>query len=95
MCKISCIGRSKVKLLDWASEKERYIDYIQSGKPTQNAYIERFNRTVREECLDLYWFESVSQAENIVTEWMWLYNNERLHFAVGKIPQRKVLEFST
>lgn len=78
------------KLKDWASEKIINIAYIQPGKPTQNAYIERFNRTVREECLDLHWFESISEAENVVTEWMWLYNNERPHSAVGKIPPRKV-----
>lgn len=79
------------KLLAWADEKAIKIDYIQPGKPTQNAYVERFNRTVREECLDLHWFESISEAETIVTEWMWLYNNERPHSAVGKIPPRKVL----
>lgn len=80
------------KLQDWAGEKEIDINYIEPGKPTQNAYIERFNRTVREECLDLHWLDSVSEAEAVVTEWMWLYNNERPHSAVGKIPPRKVLE---
>lgn len=83
------------KLLAWAEEKAIWIDYIQPGKPTQNAYIERFNRTVREECLDLHWFESVRHAEHVVTEWMWLYNNERPHSAVGNRPPRKVLELTS
>ena len=48
--------------------------YIQPGKPTQNAYIERFNRTARHEWLDLNLFESVKQAEYVVTEWLWAYN---------------------
>ena len=39
--------------------------YIQPGKPTQNAYIERFNRTVRHEWLDLRLFESVAQAQQL------------------------------
>ncbi len=76
------------KLQDWADEKEIAIDYYR-GKPTQNAYIERFNLTVREECLDLHWFNSISEAEAVVTEWMWLYNNERLYSAVGKHHQEK------
>ncbi len=62
------------KLLDWVGEEEIHIDYIQPGKPTQNAYIERFNRTV---------------------QWMWLYNNERPHSAVGRIPPSKVLQEPT
>jgi len=42
------------KLLNWADSQGIDIMYIQPGKPIQNAYIERFDRTVREECLDLY-----------------------------------------
>jgi len=49
--------------------------YIQPGKPTQNAYIERFNRTARQERLNLHLFDSVESVQNITTQWLWIYNN--------------------
>ena len=75
-------------LRDWAQASDIDIQYIQPGKPTQNAYIERFNRTVRQECLDLHLFDSVEQAQNLTTQWLWVYNNERPHFALDGIPLR-------
>ena len=51
--------------------------YIQPGKPTQNAYVERFNRTARHEWLNMHMFESVEHAQELATQWLWLYNNER------------------
>lgn len=39
--------------------------YIQPGKPTHNAYIERFNRTVRHEWLDMYLFDSIEHAQQL------------------------------
>ena len=62
--------------------------YIQPGKPTQNAYVERFNRTARHEWLDLFDFESVEHAQQLATEWLWTYNNERPNTAVGGVPAR-------
>ena len=55
------------------------IDYIKPGCPYQNAYIERFNKTYRNEILDLYLFESLSQVEEITEEWIKAYNTERPH----------------
>lgn len=57
--------------------------YIQPGKPTQNAYVERFNRTVRHEWLALHLFETIEQAQYLATEWLWTYNNERPNSAIG------------
>lgn len=79
-------------LIDWANEKKITLMYIQPGKPTQNAYIERFNRTVRHEWLDMHVFESIEQAQLLATQWLWTYNNERPHSAIGGIPPRKMLE---
>jgi len=78
-------------LRDWAQATGIEIKYIQPGKPTQNAYIERFNRTVRQECLNLHLFDSVGQAQDITTQWLWIYNNERPHFALGGVPPRQKL----
>lgn len=79
-------------LVDWANDNQITLLYIQPGKPTQNAYIERFNRTVRHEWLDLHMFESVNQAQILATEWLWQYNNERPHTAIGGVPPRQLLE---
>jgi putative transposase len=75
-------------LRDWAQAMDIELMYIQPGKPTQNAYIERFNRTVRQECLNLHLFDSVESAQNITTQWLWIYNNQRPHFALGGMPPR-------
>jgi putative transposase len=80
------------KLIDWATSHEITLLYIQPGKPTQNAYIERFNRTVRHEWLDMHHFKSVEQAQQLATEWLWQYNNERPHTAIGGIPPRQLLK---
>ena len=79
-------------LIDWANDQQITLLYIQPGKPTQNAYIERFNRTVRHEWLELNLFESVEHAQQLATEWLWIYNNERPHTAIGGIPPRQLLE---
>lgn len=78
-------------LKEWTKKHRITLLYIQPGKPTQNAYIERFNRTARHEWLDLYLFESIEQAQLLATQWLWSYNNERPHTAIGGIPPRQLL----
>lgn len=75
-------------LVNWANENSITLMYIQPGKPTQNAYVERFNRTARHEWLDLHDFASVDQAQQLATEWLWTYNNERPNTAIGGVPPR-------
>ena len=79
------------ELVNWANKHRITILYIQPGKPTQNAYVERFNRTARHEWLDLHMFESVEQAQQLATNWLWLYNNERPNMAIGGIPPKQLL----
>jgi putative transposase len=74
------------KLMKWANDKSIKIDFIQPGKPTQNAYIERFNRTARHDWLNMFIFETVEQAQNLATMWLWHYNNERPHAANNGFP---------
>lgn len=56
---------------DWAESNEIALTFIQPGKPHQNGYIERFNRTYRQEVLDNYAFENLSQARIMTQAWMW------------------------
>ena len=68
-------------------ERERgiTIQYIQPGKPQQNAYIERYNRTVRHEWLDQNIFETIDKAQDQATKWLWTNNNDRPKMAIGTI----------
>ena len=54
----------------------------------QNACIERFNRTARYECLELHLFNNIEHAQLLATQWLWAYNNERPHMAIGGVPPR-------
>ena len=79
-------------LVDWANKYRIALMSIQPGKPTQNAYIERFNRTARHEWLDLHAFNSVAHAQLLATQWLWQYNNERPDTAIGGIPPTQLLQ---
>ena len=80
------------QLVTWAIKRNITLMYIQPGKPTQNAYIERFNRTARHEWLDMHEFESVAHAQDVATKWLWTYNNERPNTAIGGVPPRTILQ---
>jgi putative transposase len=73
-------------LAGWCRDNSVKLIYIQPGKPNQNAYIERFNRTYRHEVLDAYVFESLHQVREITRNWITEYNEERPHKSLGKIP---------
>ena len=66
-------------LLDWGKANRVLIYHIQPGRPTQNAFIERFNRTYRTEVLNLYLFRSLEQVRKITATWMTIYNEQRPH----------------
>ena len=70
-------------LQNWCKEKSIELRYIQPGKPTQNGYVERFNRTYRQGVLNAYLFESLSQVRILSEEWMHEYNHNRPHEALG------------
>ena len=59
-----------------AGSKGIHPEYIQPGQPLQNAYIERYNRTVRYDWLCRHLFEFIDEVRNFATRWLWIYNNE-------------------
>lgn len=69
-------------LQDWGKANRVLIYHIQPGRPTQNAFIERFNRTYRNEVLNLYLFRSLEEVREITEEWMTIYNEHRPHEAL-------------
>ena len=71
---------------DWAASCGITIDYIQPGKPAQNGFVERFNRTYREDILDMYLFDSLKEVKQITQEWLRHYNLERPHESLGNLP---------
>ena len=77
---------TSVVLQDWAEMNGIALLYIQPGKPQQNAYVERYNRTVRHEWLDQNQFASIKEAQHQATTWLWTYNNQRPNMAIGGIP---------
>ena len=76
----------------WAESVDMLIYYIQPGEPNQNAYIERFNRTFREEVLNLYLFESLTQVREITYWWMIDYNEHRPHDSLGDLTPSEYME---
>ena len=70
----------------WASKHDIRIEYIQPGKPQQNAYIERANRTIRHSWVSKHLFDNLEQVQDYATQWLWFYNNERPHKANGGRP---------
>jgi putative transposase len=69
----------------WAQENEIRMDYIQPGNPQQNAYVERFNRTVRYEWLSQYYWKDLAEVQLFATQWMYEYNHHRPNMALGGV----------
>ena len=78
-------------LMAWAQRRDIRIEYIQPGKPHQNAYIERYNRTVRYDWLAQYRFLSIDEVQAYATRWLWTYNHERPNMALGGITPKQKL----
>jgi len=74
----------------WAKDKEIELQFIQPGKPTQNSYIERFNRTYRTEVLDAYLFTSMHEVRTVTEAFQHKYNHFRPH---GSLKDMAPVEF--
>jgi putative transposase len=75
------------RLVDlWAYHHKTRIDFSRPGKPTDNAFIETFNGSFRDECLNVHWFASLEEARVTIEAWRRDYNESRPHMALGNIP---------
>ena len=95
------------KLMKWAEKHRVTIQHIQPGQPQQNAYIERYNRvrhwartngafngSLRHEWLDQYIIESIEEAQDHATQWLWTYNNDRPNMGIGGITPAQKLKMA-
>ncbi len=70
----------------WSQQSETKLNFIQPGKPTQNAFVESFNGKFRDYCLNLNWFASLDDARSTIDTWRQHYNHVRPHRSLGKQP---------
>ncbi|GAA6152206.1 hypothetical protein NBRC116587_16250 [Pseudoteredinibacter isoporae] len=72
-------------LAEWAEDHGVELEFIKPGKPTQNSYVERFNRTYRDEILNMYVFRTLNEVRELTENWIREYNEERPHDSLGDL----------
>ena len=85
---------------EWVEQHRVTLEFIKPGKPTQNGFIERFNRSYRQAVLDMYVFTTLNEVREQTEKWLKEYNEERPHDARGDMTPRELRltqmpEFST
>ncbi|CAG4917674.1 IS3 family transposase ISBvi7 [Paraburkholderia saeva] len=70
----------------WAYHHKVEIAFSRPGKPTDNAFVESFNDTLRDECLNTHWFTSLTDAREQIERWRVEYNESRPHRSLGEVP---------
>lgn len=76
----------------WAYENKVILDYSRPGKPTDNPFIESFNGSFRDECLNTHWFLSLDDAYEKINAWVGEYNNFRPHSSLGEMTPEEFIE---
>ena len=70
----------------WQQESGVKLQFIEPGKPTQNAFVESFNGKFRNSCLNLHWFKNLEEAKQLIADWRHHYNTERPHSSLNYLP---------
>lgn len=78
----------------WAYSRDIKLDFIQPGKPYQNGFIESFNGTLRDDCLNVHWFTSIERARRAIEAWRNDYNDVRPHSALGELTPTEFAAFT-
>jgi putative transposase len=79
----------------WAYQNGTKIDFSRPGKPTDNAFVESFNGTFRDECLNVHWFETLAEAKQLIESWRREYNESRPHRALNeRTPSKFASEYA-
>ena len=76
---------------EWAEAHDVHLEFIQPGRPMQNGYVERFNRSYREGVLDMYIFQTLSEVRERTEIWMKQYNEERPHDSLNDLTPKEYL----
>ncbi len=76
----------------WAYENKIILDFSRPGKPTDNPYIESFNGSFRDECLNTQWFISLADAKEKIEQWRWEYNRFRPHNSLNNRTPHEVFD---
>jgi putative transposase len=67
----------------WAYDHGTRIGFSRTGKPTDDTFIETFNGSLRDECLNIHWFETLAEAQRLIDAWRIDYNESRPHMDLG------------
>lgn len=81
--------------MSWANQRDITHKFIQPGKPQQNAYIERYNQTVRYDWLGQYLFSTLDELQQSATEWQWFYIHERPNMALNGYTPMQYRQYMT
>lgn len=79
---------------NWATQNVILLDFTEPGSPYQNGYVERFNRTFREDILDANWFDTLQEVKTLANEWVIFYNEQRPHDALNGLTPAEFLASS-
>jgi putative transposase len=77
----------------WAYENKVTLDYSRPGTPTDNPFIESFNGSFRDECLNTHWFLSIDDAYEKINDWVYDYNNYRPHSSLNELTPNEYVQY--
>ena len=76
----------------WAGQHGVQLHFIQSGKPVQNAFIERVNGKFRDECVKEHWFLTLQKVQVVIETWRREYHEERTHSTMGDMTPMEFIQ---